>query len=230
MTSTLEKLQLLKDAEFHCLGDELLPRISPEYFPITPNGRNERGDSIVGNPDSYVGNSAKTSRIAIEYTVQSKGWWNKVIKDVRDAKTACEQAKEIVLFLPRDVDREKPTKGDGVEWLATATSAATPAKLSVYSGKAICHLLDTTCQDLRLKYLGIPFSTLSWHALTSNAISVTESMLDRLKALGRYSPEHYLRAKPKRRNCSMRLHWNLLSPSCSMTWVISLDQKPSTVC
>lgn len=108
--STLEELQTLKDAEFHALADEILPRISPNYHPLVPFGRNEKGDSIIGQPDSYVGDTAKTCRIAVQYTVQEKSWWTKVIEDVEEARKACPKAQEIVVVLPVILIEKDPRK------------------------------------------------------------------------------------------------------------------------
>ena len=187
--ATLTKLQELSDVELHALGDELLPRISATYSPIVPNGRNLQGDSIVGNPDSYVGNSAEECAVAIEYTVQKKSWWNKVIADIEDAKAVAAKAGEVVVCLPRDIDREKPKKGDAINWLDKAKNVAKPAKLTIIHGKMIAQLLDTTCQDLRLKYLKIPVSRSNWHGLQANAAKATDEILLSLQSLDRYSPQ-----------------------------------------
>ncbi|MEX1013651.1 MAG: hypothetical protein WDZ80_00635, partial [Candidatus Paceibacterota bacterium] len=190
--STLKKLQILKDAEFHALGDEILPRISSKYYPIVPFGRNQRGDSIVGQPDSYIGNTAKTCRIAIQYTVQKKSWWLKAIEDAEDARKACPKAQEVVLVLPRDTDREKPNKGEGLNWYKKAEQAVAPAKLTLIHGRKLEHLLDTSCQDLRLNYLSIPYSRLSWHALIDGCSEASSATLQRLKSLGRYDTNRYV--------------------------------------
>src|SRR5262245_10479785 len=145
--ATLSQLQRLTDAEFHRLCDELLPHISSRYHPIVPHGRNAVGDSIRGQPDSYVGNSANTCRIAIQHTTQENSWWSKVVQDVHDAKKACPTVEEIVIVLPRDIDREKPTKGIGLNWLANAEKAAAPAKLTVVHGRTIAQQLDDSSQD-----------------------------------------------------------------------------------
>lgn len=190
--TTLEKLQSLKDADFHTLCDDLLPRISPDYHPLVPHGRNDKGDSIVGQPDSYVGDSAETCRIAIQYTVQRKSWWSKAVEDVREAREACPKAKEIVVVLPRDVDREKPSKGDGAKWLEDAKDAAAPAELTVISGRALAQQLDDGCQHIRLVHLGIPFSRLSWHALSASCSNASAGTIDRLASLQRYDSQRYV--------------------------------------
>jgi hypothetical protein len=140
--NTLERLQAMKDAEFHALCDEILPRISTHYHPIVPHGRNFKGNSIRGQPDSYVGNSADNCRIAIQHSVQRKSWWSKAVADVEDARSACPKAEEIVIVLPRDVDREKPKKGQGVNWHDRAVEAASPAKLTVIHGRLLAQQLD----------------------------------------------------------------------------------------
>lgn len=190
--STLEKLQELKDAEFHALGDEILPRILPKYYPIVPYGRNQKGDSIIGQPDSYIGETVETCTIAIQYTVQKRSWWSKAIEDVKDARKACPHAKEIVLVLPRDIDREKPSKGDGINWFQEAKKVAKPVKLTIIHGKKIEQQLDTGSQDLRLNYLDIPYSRLSWEALVAGCSEFTAKTINRLKSLERYDSERYI--------------------------------------
>ncbi|MDB5337484.1 MAG: lyase domain protein repeat-containing protein, partial [Planctomycetaceae bacterium] len=190
--STLDALQSLKDAEFHALCDEILPRIYPRYYPLVPLGRNERGNSIKGQPDSYVGETAKTCRIAIQYTVQQDSWWSKAVDDVEKARKACPLAQEIVVVLPRDVDRQLPTKGKGVQWQFDAKSAAAPAELTVIHGQTLTQQLDTTCQDLRFLFLGIPISRLSWHALMAGCREANVVTLRRLESLGRYDPSRYV--------------------------------------
>jgi hypothetical protein len=174
-SSTFEKLHALKDSELHALGDEILPRISPAYHPIVPHGRNAKNDSIRGQPDSYVGASAASCRIAIQYTVQQKSWWTKIVDDVAAAREACPKADKIVIVVPRDVDRERPTKGDGINWHYEATRVAEPAKLTVINGRNLEQLLDTTCQDLRFFHLGLPFSRLCWRALSRDVANRPET-------------------------------------------------------
>ncbi len=191
-SSTLKALQSLKDAEFHALCDEMLPRISARYHPLVPHGRNERGDSIRGQPDSYIGNAAETCRIAIQYTVQQESWWSKVVEDVEEARKACPKAGEITIVLPRDIDREKPKKGAGSNWHQNAENAAKPAKLTVVHGRSLAQQLDTTCQDLRFLYLGIPLSRLSWQALLAGCRDACAGTLRRLESLRRYDPSRYI--------------------------------------
>lgn len=191
-STTLDEIQSLKDAKFHALCDELLPRMASRYHPLVPHGRNATGDSIAGQPDSYVGDSAASCRIAIQYTVQKRSWWSKAVADVEDARAACTTADEIVIVLPRDIDREKAKKGDGIHWRESAEKAASPASLTVLHGPALAQQLDTTCQDLRFIYLGIPFSRLSWQALMAGCRAATSVTLERLKELGRYQSDRYV--------------------------------------
>lgn len=190
--STHAALQTLKDAEFHALCDEMLPRISARYHPLVPYGRNDQRESVKGQPDSYVGDTAETCRIAVQYTVQRNSWWSKAVEDVEDARKACREAQEIVVVLPRDVDRETPKKGKGVNWLQDARKAAEPADLTVIHGRTLTQQLDTACQDLRFIYLRIPFSRLSWHALMAGCHDASAITLQRLKTLGRYDPSRYV--------------------------------------
>lgn len=190
--TTLTRLQSLNDGEFHTLCDELLPRISPRFHSLVPHGQNQAGQSIVGQPDSYVGNAAAKCRIAIQYNVKKKSWWTKVIEDVKDARRECPEAEEIVVALPRDVDREKPSKGNGINWHHDAEEAAKPATLTVFNGTMIAKQLDDFYQNLRHAHLGISYSRLSWHALLSGAQRSTNEVVARLALLGRYDSEHYI--------------------------------------
>ena len=192
VASTLTALQNLKDAEFHTLCDEMLPRIFARYHPLVPHGRNERGDSIRGQPDSYVGDTAETCRIAIQHTVQQDSWWSKAVEDVEEARKACPKAVEVVIVLPRDIDREKPKKGKGVSWHQDAKKAAAPANLTVIHGRTLTEQLDTACQDLRFIYFDIPFSRLSWHAIVAGCRESSIVTLQRLESLGRYEPSRYV--------------------------------------
>ena len=79
MKSTFDLLQELDDGDFHGLCDDLLRRVESRYRLLTPHGRNERGQSIRGQPDSYVGNTAATCSIAFEYSIQKASWESKEI-------------------------------------------------------------------------------------------------------------------------------------------------------
>lgn len=190
--STLTKLQQLKDAEFHSLCDELIPRVFSRCFPVTPYGRNSQGDSVRGQPDSYVGDTAKHCRIAIQYTVQSKSWWTKLISDVKEARAACPSATEIVVSLPRDVDRERPKRFPGSNWLDDARNAAAPATLTVLSGRKICQELDSNSQDLRWEYLKIRCSRTNFRSLATSCHEATAIAIERLESLDRYRPDFYV--------------------------------------
>ena len=190
--TTLEKLQQLKSYEFHKLCDELLPRLDAKYFSLRPYGRNNRGDNIKGQPDSYIGNTAKTCNIAIQYTVQKKDWWSKAIEDVKDAKKGCPGAEEIVLALPLDVNRDKIPKGKYENWLDLASTEAAPAKLSLFDGPTLVQQLDGASQDLRKEYLDVPFSRLSWYSILSSSRKASSTTLDRLRSTKRYDAKCYV--------------------------------------
>src|SRR3954469_13796336 len=114
--STLDEIQRLSDGEFHLLGDDLLRRLDTRYRRLRTHGINPRGESIKGQPDSYVGETANTCQIAFCYTVQRAGWWNKVVDDVKEAVAASPAVMEVVVAVPRDVDREGPKTG-AIDWL-----------------------------------------------------------------------------------------------------------------
>jgi hypothetical protein len=111
---------------------------------------------------------------------------------VKEARQSCKNAEEIVLALPRDIDREKPKKGKGVRWHSDAKKAAAPATLTVFHGRTLAEQLDSVSQDLRREHLGIPFSRLSWQAVIAGCHESSVATIGRLTSLGRYDPKHYV--------------------------------------
>ncbi len=190
--STLDAVQRLSDGRFHRLCDDLIRRWEPRYARLRTHGLNEAGESVVGQPDSYVGDSAATCRIAVCYTVQRKGWWTKLVEDVKEAVAASPNVEEIVAALPWDVDRHGPTKGENLDWLDKAKAAAGKAAFSIRHGPEIARLLDTDHQDLRHDHLGIPYSRLSHQAILAACRRATATALDELEVHGRYEPSRYL--------------------------------------
>jgi hypothetical protein len=189
---TLDALQELRDYGFHQLCDQLLRRVEPRYAGLTPHGINPEGKSVIGQPDSYVGDSAATCRIAFQYSVDEDDWWNKVIDDVREAVKASPSVEEIVVATPRDTDREGP-KRRKTEWLEDARAAAGKAKLSLYGGVKIASYLDTNdLQDLRFEYLHIPFSRLTLQGIATSSRTTSRKTIEDLTSSGRYDPAHYL--------------------------------------
>jgi hypothetical protein len=118
---TLDEFQKLEDGPFHKLCDDLLRRLESRYRRLRPHGINPQGVSIKGQPDSYVGETANTCTIAFCYTVQRTGWWNKIVKDVKEALAASPELREIVVAIPHNADREGPK---GIDWLGPARAAA----------------------------------------------------------------------------------------------------------
>jgi hypothetical protein len=190
--TTLEALQRLPDGQFHSLCDDLLRRLEPRYARLRTHGLNDQNESIVGQPDSYVGDSANTCRIAFCYTVQEKSWWLKVVGDVKEAVAASPRVEEAVAAFPWDTDRDGPTKGDNIDWLAKAKAAAGSARLTTYHGPEIARLLDADHQDLRHAHLGIPYSRLSYPAVLAGCQLATDAALAELRGHGRYDPARYL--------------------------------------
>ena len=127
---TLDAVQRLSDSAFHQLGDDLLRRVEPRYRRLRTHGVNKEGKSIKGQPDSYVGETANTCTIAVSYTVQRSGWWNKVVKDVREAVTVSPNVTEIVAVLPLNVDRDGPTDRS-IDWISQAKACAGRASFRV---------------------------------------------------------------------------------------------------
>src|ERR1017187_3812258 len=139
---TLAALQRLNDATFHRLCDELIPRVHSRYFPLTPHGISAEGTSIKGQPDSFVGDSIATASIALCYSVQKHRWWTKLLGDVQSARAACPVALEVVWATSRDTERDGRRKPQ--DWLLKAAAASGTAKLTIFGGKRLSHLLDTT--------------------------------------------------------------------------------------
>jgi hypothetical protein len=187
--STLEALQGLDDAKFHRLCDELIPRISARYFPLTPHGVSSTGVSIKGQPDSFVGESIATASVAISYSIQKHRWWTKLLDDVQKARIACPVAGELVWATSRDTERDgnPPT-----HWLSDAEAACAPAALTVLGGRRLSHLLDTEHQDLRFQYLEIPHSRLTYESLVDACRKRTERATRDLQASGRYDANAYV--------------------------------------
>jgi HEAT repeat protein len=188
---TLEEIQRLSDGKFHRLGDDLLRRIEPRYRRLRTHGLNERGESITGQPDSYVGDTAATCVVAVCYTVQRSGWWNKVVADVREAIVASPVVSEIVIVIPHNADRDGP-KNSSIDWLANARAAAGEASIRVVDGREISRHLDTDHQDLRYEHLGIPYSRLSGPSILAGCRIASQRIIDSIKASGRYDKERYV--------------------------------------
>ena len=192
--STLNQLQRLSDGPFHRLGDDLLPRLEPRYRHLRTHGLNERGESIVGQPDSYVGETANSCTIAVCYTVQRKGWWNKVVEDVKGAIAASPSVEEVVAVIPHNADRHRPKgnkKGENINRLANARAASGSASFRLIHGPEIAQLLDTDHQDLRHQHLGIPYSRLSGPSILASARVSTATVIEAIRKGGRYDPGRY---------------------------------------
>ena len=192
--TTLDEVQRLSDGEFHRLGDDLLRRIDPRYRRLRTHGLNDRCESIIGQPDSYVGETAATCSVAVCYNVQRTGWWRKLVQDVREAVAASPMVKEIVVVFPYDADRDGPKKEKSerrIDWLSDAKEAAREATIRVIDGREISVHLDNDHQDLRHAHLGIPYSRLSGPSILSSCRHATQEVIDSIKLSGRYDPERY---------------------------------------
>jgi hypothetical protein len=196
--STLAELQQLDDGLFHRLCDDLLPRLEARYSRLRTHGLNDKGESIKGQPDSYVGDTAETCRIAFAYSVQRAGWWNKLITDVQEVIRNSSGVEEIVFATSRDVNREgpKPKKGNRVDWLEAAKSAAAKATLRIIDGRELAGRLDRDHQDLRFQHLRIPYSRLSGASILESCRSANQRTVEGLKASGRYDPGRYVSRSP----------------------------------
>ena len=188
--STLDTLQQLNDGEFHRLGDELLRRLEFRYRRLRTHGLNEFGQSIRGQPDSYVGDTANSCTIAVCYTTQKAGWWNKVVEDVREAVAASPHVTEIVGVIPQNAERDGP-KDSSIDWLADAREAAGKASFRLIDGRDLVQMLNADHQDLRHLHLGMPYSHLTPGSILTSAQSATASVLAEIEATGRYDPDRY---------------------------------------
>ena len=189
--TTLDKLQELDDGQFHQLADAILKRVESKYRNLRTHGLNDKGVSIKGQPDSYVGNSAHSSTIAFCYTIDGSDWWNKICDDVALALKASPNLQEIVIALPRDVDREGP-KHKNIDWEKRLRTAAKTKPCAIYDGRRLSGILDEKYQDLRYEHLGIPFSRLSSAAIVTSCNLVNQAVISDFKAKGRYDPQHYV--------------------------------------
>jgi HEAT repeat protein len=188
--STLDHLKSLSDGQFHRLGDDLLRRMEPRYRRLRTHGLNDRGESIIGQPDSYVGETAATCSVAVCYTVQRAGWWRKVVEDVREAVAASPMVSEIVVVIPHNADRDGPSD-KSIDWLSSAREIAGKASFEVIDGRDISSQLDTDHQDLRHEYLGIPYSRLSGPSILASCRHASLAVIDSIQISGRYDPERY---------------------------------------
>lgn len=187
---TLDELQKLDDGQFHRLCDDLLQRLEPRYRRLRTHGLNPRGESIKGQPDSYVGETANTYQIAFCYSVQRTGWWNKIADDVKETVAASPAVQEIVVAIPRDVDRAGP-KNKSLDWLSKAKAEAGTATLRVVDGREIAGYLDRDHQDLRYEHLRIPYSRLSGQSILASCREANAQAVAELVASGRYDPDRY---------------------------------------
>jgi HEAT repeat protein len=189
--STLDEIQRLSDGKFHQLGDDLLRRFDPRYRRLRTHGLNERGESIKGQPDSYVGDTAASCVVAVCYTVQRSSWWNKVVEDVHEAVAASPTANEVVVVVPHNVDRDGP-RDKNIDWLSNARTAAGKATLRLIDGREISRLLDTDHQDLRHEHLGIPYSRLSGPSVLAGCRAASQQIIEDIRRSGRYDPTRYV--------------------------------------
>ncbi len=190
-SSTLEALQRLDDGAFHRLCDALIRRWDVRYRDLQPHGINDRDQSIRGQPDSFVGNTASDCSIAACYsTERGRGWARKTIDDVGEAIKACARVEEILVATPRDVSRDLD-KAERKTWTSELRSVAGKARVRVVGGRLLATWLDRDHLDLRWEYLGIPYSRLALPALIESARDSSRRVLERLINLGRYVPALY---------------------------------------
>lgn len=188
--TTFDQLQRLSDDQFHKLCDDLFCRLDRRYCRLETYGLNADGDSIKGQPDSYVGETPSTCTIAFQYSVEKKGWWRKIKKEVREAVRASPRVQEIVVATPCDKNRSGP-RDKTVDWLSEAKAEAGNRTLQVYDGRKITRYLDNDRQDLRSKYLHIPYSQLSSDSIVASCEIANSQAIAELESSGRYDPARY---------------------------------------
>jgi hypothetical protein len=170
LEGTLRALQQLDDGPFHLLCDALIRRASARYRDLQPHGINDPGQSIKGQPDSFVGDTAADCSIATCYSTQrGTAWPRKAVDDVAAAGQACPRVEEILVASARDVSRELP-KSIRRQWVSD---------------------LHEEHHDLRREYLGIPYSRLNLPALIASAKASSRRVLERLNTQGRFLPGCY---------------------------------------
>ena len=165
------------------------------YRDLRTHGVNDQGISIRGQPDSYVGISARTCSIAFCYNTDNADWWNKICDDVALALQTSPNLQEIVIALPSDVDRDGPKAKNGVkkiDWEQRVRQAANNKTCSIYDGRRLSGFLDEKYHDLRYEHLGIPFSRLSSAVIMTSCNVVNQVVIGDFKAKGRYDPQHYV--------------------------------------
>lgn len=186
------RLQELNDSAFHVLCDALLSSIESRYRFLTPYGRNIRGQSVRGQPDSYVGPSVSQCTIAFQYSTQKTKWQKKAIADLAAAKQECPDAVEFVYATPVDIDRSSGRGKKQGNWIAEAQVAVGASQLRLFGGRLLAQLLDEQRQDIRYVHLGIPCSRLSAEAILVRCQKLNADAIARLIAQKRYSPDEYV--------------------------------------
>jgi HEAT repeat protein len=195
--STIDALRQMTDGDFHRLGDNLLRRIEPRYRRLRTHGLNSEGESIKGQPDSYVGETSRSCSIAVCYTTQRRSWWTKVVADVKEAVESSRCVNEVVSVIPHNSDRDGP-KDPTNDWLVKAKAAAGGASFRLIDGHEIAQELDSDHQDLRHLHLGIPYSRICGAAILASAQAVTRSTIQAIELSGRYDQRTYFRRSADR--------------------------------
>jgi hypothetical protein len=170
--------------------------VERRYRFLRPHGVNPEGQSIKGQPDSFVGVSANDASVAFCYSIQKQAWWKKLVDDVKQARAACPNATEIVCATCIDTERDRRKPDD---WLTNATAAAGASSFRLFTGREIAHLLDTDHQDLRFDYLRIPYSRLTFDSLVVANRDRTLATVKELVRSGHYAPNRYVVRSADRR-------------------------------
>lgn len=171
LDETFQELQRLSAEKLHELGDLLLPTIAPSLAGLRKHGLNTEGKTRKGTPDSFVGDSARTCRVAVEYSTQATGVEGKLRDDFGKVRQHCPTAREIALCTNRSLE------GKDLDSLKGA-AAQNGVQLQIIDGRELTRVLCSDRQDLRARFLNIPIGA---HTI----LSLTRGLARALDEMGR---------------------------------------------
>lgn len=169
----------MEPGEFHALADDILPWAVPSLVGLRKHGVNAEGKTRKGVPDSYVGDSPATCRVAVEYTTKRTDQAKKVADDYDAIRRRCPSAMVIVLCTSRSLA--------GVDVSATETKASSDGvALEIIDGLRLAQYLNER-QDLRFEYLSIPIGAHTLPSLVARGRKLLQTRI------ARNLPDHALK-------------------------------------
>jgi hypothetical protein len=197
----------VEQGKFHALADAILPWAFPALVGLRKYGVNAEGKTKKGVPDSYVGDSPKTCRAAVEYTTQRTDQAKKVAHDYDEVRGRCSSATVIVLCTSRSLD--------GIDVSATTKKASTDGiTIEIVDGHRLALYLNER-QDLRFEYLSIPIGAHTLPSLVARGHKALGAPIER------NLPEHALKLFLPRARASQVLA-ERLRENPSTTLVVAL--------